>query len=156
MACRILRVVLSANNNNTSATETTPKDFGEVHGYCSAAIDGHTAEGQMAIKKLWHAQPLIRGTLAIIRMEKTDDQGIESLKKMVFLLEGGIVNKQLNYPLALQIDAIQKQRWSNITEIDGKQAAKSVWASMPVLHNLRQSVVAPQPASQYSTISPEM
>ena len=52
----------------SEAIIASPKNFGDVHGYVSAAIDSHTAEGQKAIAQWWRKTVNLRQLwIALVR-----------------------------------------------------------------------------------------
>ena len=64
---------------------------------------------------------------------------------MVFLLEGGAVDKRLGYATALAVEQTAKERWAKNAGLHGKEAAVAVWKAMPQLHECRLHCVNVQP-----------
>lgn len=124
---------------------TVPKNFGYVHGYVSAAIDSHTAEGQKAIAQWWRQTTSLRQQWQALGWSGQDHEAIFLLSSMVFLLEGGAVDKKLGYATAKAVEQTAKDRWSLSSDLPGKEAAQAVWQSMPQLHVCRLQFVPHQP-----------
>ena len=95
------------NDYQASPTEiqtTNPRDFGDVHGYCSAGIDSHTAEGKKAIASWWRTTPQLRQQWHALGWTGTDSDAIALLSSMVFIMEGGAVDKRLGYTTAQAVE----------------------------------------------------
>ncbi len=131
---------------NHPQTKTQPcLDMGSVHGYKSSAIDGHTSEGMKAIQQWWRKDQMLRNGWRQLGFSQSDEQAEFLLKKMVFFLEGGMLDQKKVYPASAHTLAYQKERWHQAAGIHAKQAAAIVWAQLPQLHVLRQQYV-PAPA----------
>ena len=126
---------------------TTPKNFGDVHGYVSAAIDSHTAEGKKAIAQWWKKTTLLRQQWNALGWSGTDSEAVSLLSSMVFLLEGGAVDKRLGYATALTVEQTAKDQWAVGAGMPGREAATAVWRAMPQLHECRLQYVKSQPAA---------
>lgn len=136
------------NDYQASPTEvqtTNPRDFGDVHGYCSAGIDSHTAEGKKAIASWWRTTPQLRQQWHALGWTGTDSDAIALLSSMVFIMEGGAVDKRLGYTTAQAVEQAAKERWAARAGMLGKEAANAVWKAMPRLHECRLQYVQSQP-----------
>ena len=120
-----------------------PKDWGQVGLFCGASLDGHTAEGKRAIASWWRTSTELRSGWAALGWRGPDDEAVALLTKMVFLLEGGGVDKRLGYAMAVDAENTQKVRWAERAGMDGKAAATVVWRNMAQLTSLRQRGVSP-------------
>lgn len=129
----------------TETIVTAPKNFGDVHGYVSAAIDSHTAEGQKAIAMWWRRTPALRQQWQALGWSGTDSAAQSLLSSMVFLLEGGAVDKRLGYATAQAVEQTAKDRWAATAGMSGKEAAAAVWRAMPQLQECRLQYVQAQP-----------
>lgn len=138
----------------TETIITAPKNFGDVHGYCSASIDSHTAEGQKAIAQWWRKATPLRQQWQQLGWTGTDNEATAKLASMVFLLEGGAVDKRLGYPIAQQVEQAAKDQWIASAKLPGKEAAAAVWHAMPLLQECRLQCVAAQPAPTQEWASP--
>ena len=121
--------------------EKTPVSQGMCGPYVSEAIDGHTMEGKKALSLLWSKHPLLKDSWLGMGYQQDYETTMIALKKIVFLFEGGVTNKSLDYPLAREISTAQKNRWKNLVGIDPQKAAQTVWNAMPFLHNTRNSLI---------------
>lgn len=133
---------------------TTPKNFGDVHGYVSAAIDSHTAEGQKAIAQWWRRTIPLRQQWSALGWSGTDADAVGLLSSMVFLLEGGAVDKRLGYATAQAVEQTAKDQWALGAGIPGKEAATAVWKTMPQLQECRLQYVRPQRQKNMDDIDP--
>ena len=124
-------------------TLSPPKDWGDAGMFCGASIDGHTAEGKRAITALWRSCPELRKGWVDLGWSGTDSEAIALLSKMVFLLEGGAVDKRLGYATAHEAETMQKTRWAKRAAMEGKPAATVVWRHMEQLTALRKREVEP-------------
>ena len=132
----------------TETIVTTPKNFGDVHGYVSAAIDSHTAEGQKAIAQWWRRTTPLRQQWNALGWSGTDAEAVSLLSSMVFLLEGGAVDKRLGYATGLAVEQTAKDRWAQSAGMPGKEAATAVWRAMPQLQECRLQYVHAQPQAK--------
>lgn len=139
-----------ACSNPLPNIESIPRDFGDVHGYCSAAIDSHTSEGKKAIAQLWYGHPTLRSDWRALDPTCNDATAIAGISSMVFLLEGGAVDKRLGYTTAQRVEQEAKDRWSKRYGVPGKEAATLVWRAMPLLHEFRKSNVAHDASSEFN------
>ena len=124
-------------SSSMDTVTTVPKNFGDVHGYVSAAIDSHTAEGQKAIAQWWRKTTSLRQEWNALGWSGTDSDAVSLLSSMVFLLEGGAVDKRLGYATAFAIEKTVKDQWAVRAGLPGKEAATAVWRAMPQLHECR-------------------
>lgn len=135
--------------------QTTPKNFGDVHGYCSASIDSHTAEGQKSIAAWWRRSPGLRQQWRQLGWTGSDNEATALLGSMVFLLEGGAVDKRLGYTLAQEVEQAAKDKWVAVAKMPGKEAATAVWHAMPLLQECRLQYVNAQAIPTNDWASPE-
>lgn len=131
------------NQNPGLTTQVSPRDWGDVHGYCSAAIDIHTSEGRRSIQDWWRGTYSLRQEWASMGWARPEGDTISALASMIFLIEGGAVDKRLNYPLAIEAERLSKELWVMRTGLPGKEAASVVWRLMPQLHEYRLKNVRP-------------
>ncbi len=103
-----------------------------------AAADIHTRIGQNAIRNYIKTNNTLKSELEKLNCILNYTEIEKAISKMIFLLEGGKINSGLTYPLASEVDKIQKQQWMEYHKLPGNKIASIIWNTRDNLNNFRK------------------
>lgn len=95
-------------NKNSTLTKCNFLDFGDIGPYCSSSIDKHTSEGKKAIFDY------IKNNEFLYSYGLDKDQLLNIIGKIQFRLEGGVLNKKLNFGIEKTIEELYWKKFAKI------------------------------------------
>jgi hypothetical protein len=110
--------------------------------FTSAALDVHTAEGKKAIQRWYDRSAVLQQAFEGGNPQMTRVSALESLGRLVFILEGGVVSPRFSYPTADDIQKQSRAAWARYAGLPGNATAGAVWSMLPELHSVRLGLSA--------------
>lgn len=128
-----------AMESPSEAVRTIPQ-AGYAGPWLSAALDKHTSEGKRALGRLLQAQgSAVRGLMG----QGATREAVEDLVgRLWFWMEGGLLDRHLDYPTARVIDQDTKRRHLEGARVSGR-ALFEAFRDVQAWHAAREAVVTP-------------
>ena len=125
---------IDSNNKKLEINKLDNSEFGDI---LLSACDMHTKLGKTAISNFIRNTPTLYNEIKNQNKSLTFNDVCFYIGKLLFLIEGGLLDKQLSYDKANEINKIIKAQWQTKSGLSGNKIATILFQNRNFLKDIR-------------------